>query len=200
MLTLVAAMLTSATVSFGAANLNWGYGGIGLSAVYVYQFGTTTPLPAGTSGTAGLVQLIYLGANKSYDGFVDSGPGTVNDDVVVQTAYIGFGTMGGTVAGQVVGVLSQHSYVATDAFIMRVFDTHASTYTSDPLTTTVPGSGYFSLSGIYALTGSPTETFNPPGGVVSVAVSNPVAVPEPSTIALMLAGLGVLAGVRMRRK
>lgn len=147
--------------------------------------GNGTVAPAGTVG--GFLQLIYIGT--SYDGFVDSGTGVLGDDAVVATAYVGLGAMGAD--GRFLAS-SGNSYASGSQFIIRFFDTPSGTYGSG----LVPTSGYYGISGVFTTTQDPTgtgsDTFNISGPVTTV-------VPEPTTVALMIAGLGILAGRRFLR-
>ncbi len=156
------------------------------------------PLPAGSSLTAGFCQLLFIGA--SYDGLASSGDGVLGDDVVLQTTYIGTGTM--SAAGTLNSTYNNTTYAIGSRFVIRFFDTPSPAYGTSP-DGLVPTTGYYGLSQIYTTTqlhnAAPvTETFAFDANYnADISV---VAVPEPSTVALMLAGLGVLGFSRMRRK
>jgi hypothetical protein len=155
-----------------------------------------TPLAAGTSATAGFCQLIYIGA--AYDGLGSSGDGALGDDVILQTTWIGTGTM--SAAGTLSGSYNNTTYAVGSQFVIRFFDTPSPSYgiTPDGL---VPTTGNYGLSQIYTTTqvhnaAPATESFY----FSSNYAANIAVVPEPRTVALMLAGLGVLGFARMRRK
>jgi hypothetical protein len=179
---------------FAAVTVTWGTD-VGKLAL---QSNGITPLAAGTSSTAGFCQLIFIGA--AYEGLASSGDGHVGDDFIVQTTWIGTGAM--AAAGTMLGSYNNTTYGIGSQFVIRFFDTPSPTYGTSP-NGLVPLTGNYGLSQIFTIskdpTGAPdTETFLFNGN--KSATTAVVAVPEPSTVALMLAGLGVLGFSRMRRK
>lgn len=145
------------------------------------------------SSVGGLVQLIYLGTDGIYNGFVNSGTGVVGDDVVAQTTWIGTASM--NAAGQFYSSYAANTPTSSK-YEIRFFDTASPNYAGGALPTT----GYYGLSQVFTQTGDPAL-----GGIDTFSFDQNYSatiaiVPEPSTVALMLAGLGVLGFARMRRK
>ncbi len=174
--------------SYAAATLNWGCG----SPYYAYQSdGSTLVNGDASSAVAGFVQLIYVGAD-GYDGFSPVGSGAVGNDAVVDTTWVGNGVMSYP-DGRFLDTYSS-SYAIGSKFVIRFFDSASPDYAGG----LVPASGNYGLSQIY------TTTADPAGGgqedfFFTSNVSATTPVPEPSTVALMLAGLGILAGRRFLR-
>jgi hypothetical protein len=103
-------------------------------------------------------------------------------------------------AGTLAGAYNNSTYAIGSQFIIRFFDTPSLAYGTSP-NGLVPTTGNYGLSQVYTTTqlhnGAPvSETFS----FSSNYAANIAVVPEPSTVALMLAGLGVLGFARMRRK
>lgn len=166
----------------------WGNG-----AFKAYQSDTVTLLPGNASSSiGGFVQMIYLGVDGIYNGYVGSGTGVSGDDVVVATTWIGSGGM------VVAGAFSPASFTATTAigskYEIRFFDNASSNYAGGA----VPTSGYYGLSQVFTQAGDPnlggTDSFS-----FNANYSTTTPVPEPSTVMLMLAGLGLVGMRKLRR-
>ena len=159
-----------------------------------YASDGTTLLPGSqTTGAAGLVELLYLGADGIYNGFSGTGTGVMGDDAVVQTSWIGSVSMGAS--GQF-GATAAVSYGIGSKYSIMFFDTISPNYGAG----TVPASGNYGMSGVFTQAGDPSlggsDSFS---FTQNYSATSPVAVPEPSTVALMLAGLGILGLRKMRR-
>jgi len=187
---MVAAVVFSAASVMANVTVTWGSGGVAGSDVF--QSNGSTPILAGS-----LVQLIYLGGDGLYNGFTDSGSGVLGDDVVVSSATVGTGIMGSP-AGQWLGSYSNPNAAGTP-YIMVFF-------TDPAVSGNVPTTGNYGKTGVFTTTGDPTQpgatetvTFGNHGLAASYVASTAVAVPEPSTVILMLTGLGLICGRRFRR-
>jgi len=182
-----------ASVSYAASTLNWGTVPASFRA---YDSDGITLLPANASSSiAGFCQLIYLGSDNTYNGFITSGTGVQGDDVVVQTTWMGQGSSMNNQPGEFNGSYAS-MYVAGSKFEMRFFSSGSPNYAAG----NVPSTGNYGLSQVYSTTGDPDL-----GGIDNFKFNQNYSatiavVPEPSTVALMLAGLGVLGFARMRRK
>ena len=175
-----------------AALLSWG-----TSTGRLYDSLGTTILDGdrNTTGqtTTGFIQLIYLGANGSYDGFTAAGTGVLGDDLVVQTAWVGKGApaLGGSPDGYVSESLN-HSYAIGSGFVIRFFDTPTANYASGD----VPTTGNY---GVY----DPGFTTQSPVADTLAITSNQnawQAVPEPGTVTLMVVGVASLSISSLRRR
>lgn len=186
-----------ANTSSASITVTWATQGTTFRA---YAADGTTLLTAGTSSTAGFLQLIYLGANGAYDGYALNGTtGVAGDDTVLATSYIGQAAMA-PADGRFTSTWINSSVApntAASRLVIRFFDTPSPLFASG----TAPVAGNYGLSQVYTLSKDPTGTpdvetfaFN-----ANYSASTPVAVPEPTTVALMLAGLAVLAGRRFVR-
>ena len=183
-------MVMVSSLSFAVDSILWQT----LPTARGYQLDGTTLITANQtlSTVGGFVQLLYLGADGIYNGFINSGTGVVGDDVVAQTTWFGVGAMGR--AGEFVSSATVSTIIGSK-YEIRFFDTPAASYPGS-----VPTTGYYGLSQVFSQTGDPdvggVDTFS-----FNANYSATIAVvPEPSTVALMLAGLGVLGFARMRRK
>ena len=186
----VAAVVFVSTGAFAVDTITWGT----LPANRAYNSDGTTLITADqfVNTIGGFMQLIYLGANGVYDGFVNSGTGVVNDDVVAQTSWFGVGAMGRP--GEATTIFSASSAV-NSMYEIRFFSNPSANYAGGAL----PAGGTYGLSQVFTQSGNPalggTDSF-----LFNQNYSATIPVPEPSTVALMLAGLGVLGFARMRRK
>jgi len=183
----VAAALMSASIVHAAASLNWGTTG----SLRAYQNGGSILITGGASSSVGgFVQLLYLGADATYNGFQDTGTGVQGDDTVVATTFVGFGAMNRS--GEF-NVLTSHNYAAGSKFLMVFFEVPSASGN-------VPTTGNYGTSELFTSTADPSlggiDTFN---FDKNYSASTLVAVPEPTTVALMLAGLGMLAVRRFAR-
>jgi len=152
-----------------------------------------------SSSVAGLVQLVYLGSDGVYNGFQASGTGVKGDDSVLQSVWMGFGTpMSAFTSGQFASSVTD-SLAAGSKFMILFFDAPSPVFGTSP-NSTAPTTGFYGQSAVFTSTGDPasggTDTFN---FTSNLTAGNPVAVPEPTTIALMLAGLGMLVARRFVR-
>lgn len=176
--------IASVTVSWGTSGTTFAFDSTGL-----------TKLPAtGSSSTAGFCQLLWIGT--AYDGFSGTGVGTMGDDVVVATSYLGTGAM--SAAGTIGGSFNNTSYAIGSQFIIRFFDSPTSNYGSGT-SATVPSSGYYGLSQVIVSAKDPFGTPDSENFYFNANYSATIAVPEPSTVLLMVAGLGVLGFRRFRK-
>ncbi len=144
---------------------------------------------------AGLVQLIYVGADGVYDGFTPSGNGTIDDDRVYATAWIGRGTTAATAPGRFL-VWSPNTLPAGSGLIIRWFDTPSPSYGTGGTNALVPITGLYNYDnngGSYYLitdTGV-TNTFQMSGNWSTTRQVS--VVPEPTTLALLGMGLAFFA-------
>ena len=166
----------------------------GTGAFRAFDSDTTTLLSGNASSSlGGFVQLLNLGIDGIYNGYVGSGIGVVGDDTVIATTWVGSGmsVVNGAFAPANIAVSSA---VGTK-YEIRFFNTPSSNFGAG----SVPLSGFYGTSQVFTQAGDPTTggtdnfSFN-----ANYSATSPV--PEPSTVALMLAGLGVLGFARMRRK
>jgi len=179
----VGSSLADVTFTWGTATLGKAYASDGI-----------TLLPAtGSSATAGFCQLLYIGL--AYDGIASSGNGTMGDDVVLQTSYVGTGAM--SFPGTILGTYINSTYAPGSQFMIRFFDTASPNYGAG----LVPTTGNYGMSQVYLTTQVQNSTPASESFLFNANYSATTAVvPEPSTVALMLAGLGVLGFRRIRRK
>lgn len=172
-----------------AATINWGYysGDATGASAWMFEADGTTPVATGY-----LMELVYIGG----DGVVGTG-----DDAVWATSTVGFGTTKAGVAGEGyragTAYLFDTDFTTGDAFAIRFYNTADASGLA----------GYVGWDGIDATTANTwaitaiaatgTDTFNT--GIAGT--TSTVAVPEPGTIALAIAGLGaVIARRRKNRK
>ena len=186
----VASLIMVSSVSFAVDTIAWG----ATPTFRAYASDGITLLPGSAlSSVGGFVQLLYLGTDGLYNGFINSGTGVAGDDSVVQTTWVGTSAM--NAAGQFFSNYSASTALGS-GYQIRFFDTASPNYAGGAL----PATGYYGLSQKFTQTGDPdvggSDTFN----FNQNYSANIAVVPEPSTVALMLAGLGVLGFARMRRK
>jgi hypothetical protein len=152
------------------------------------------------------VQLIWDVSANGLDLAVASGNGIsgLSDDQVIGTSWVGQGQI--SPAGRFLASLSENLAVGSHLYI-RAWNAPSSNYagTAADISALVPvgeSVRYGDASTFYLTTQNPLTAPPPAESYVltSGIATTLVAVPEPSTVALMLAGLGVLGFVRIRRK
>lgn len=161
-----------------------------------YGSDTVTLLP---SSAQGFVQLLYLGADGIYNGLSTANAvGTQGDDLVVATSYIGQNIVSATKDGRFTGTWSNTDKDVGSKVMMRFFDTATSSFGSG-VNAPIPSTGFCGTSQTYTTTQNPFGTPQSETFYFNANYSATTAVPEPTTIALMMAGIGMILGRKLLR-
>ncbi len=162
----------------------------------------STNLVTKTSNTACFVQLVYAGLNGVADTANRTGTGTMTDDVVVATTYIGknMPTSQASSAGRfnMSGIsygYDNTTYTDGSKFFIRAWDLSA----TDFIAGTVPTEGYYGNSQLFTVSKYSINQIDQ--FVLTSDFSTTLqAIPEPGALMAGLAGLGLLIGYRRYKR
>ena len=183
---IMVALVALVCVSANAAQINWGD-----TSVPYFLDGTDTAI----AGGAGLVQLVFVGV----DGIADWGDlGGGSDDVIVDFGPMGQGG-GKASAGKFVSAYAyafDAPYGNGDSFYIRFFDT-ADGLTGDFGVVGLSAGGTVGSATLFSIAATDDTGID---SFLPTVTSADMAVPEPGTIALALAGLGALVARRRKNR
>ncbi len=186
--------LSFASVTYSAIDISWNnntQGNLTDSDGSTLLFGTSSD-----GSTADFAQLIFAGANGIIDALdLSSSDGVSGDDVVIGVAHIGFNMGFSPTAGNINAVTS-YSLNVDDVIYARFFNAPSPNYPSElvPTAINVGTATHYGNSSSYTITqgnfDSSIATY------VIDATSTNIAIPEPTTIAILLMGIAGIFGFR----
>jgi len=150
------------------------------------------------------IQLLWSGANGVADAInLSNLDGHGNDDVVVAKGYVGFGTGFNTIqgyffSGATLAANTASYVVGVDSFFIRTWNAPAtSTGAYNAGNAPLGTATYYGNSGTHVLADNPTfDKWTLSSGFdTTIAI-----VPEPSSMALLIVGAGMVAMSRFRRR
>lgn len=191
-LVVIIAGLCLAVNSFAAPSFDWGTSG----GQWLQDSSGVALTGDQNNPITGFIQMLYLGADKTYNGFIASGSGVLGDDVVVATSWVGqnvfFNTDGSfTPATEIYDTSSTNSL-----FLVRLFDTVSPNYAAGE----VPTSGNYQYSSIFMGSTTTGPTQDADEFYLTSALQTTIAIPEPATLALAFTAIGFFVIKRLRRK
>ena len=183
--------LGCAVCSAAPVTINWNT----LAALLWEDAGFTIPITGdGSDNTVGgFLQLIYLGADDTYNGFSGiGGEGVQGDDEVLDKSWVGQGYLM-TPNGRFTDTTTTTN-AAGSQYVIRFFEDPAVDWNAG----TVPATGDYGVTANFNQTGSPLNPADVDTFQIAANDEADTPVPEPSTMLLFALGAGVAAWRRRK--